>query len=106
MRDPRRSTHVVSCTTTASWYEVSRVGAARGRGQRIVREICRANDFGDLAARIRRDHVHVLESALQHLKPSRMMQAIMGRRRIAFSKIIGGCGRSVGRHGRKAIFGE
>ncbi len=62
----------------------------------LIREICRSSDIEILQGHIRPDHVHLLLSVPPHLAPSRVMQALRGRRRIIFSRITEGCGRSSG----------
>ena len=49
------------------------------RFERIVREMCRANDDRDREGAYRPDHVHLLLSVPPKLSPSRVMQAIKGK---------------------------
>ena len=70
----------------------------------LIREICRALDIEILQGHVRPEHVHLLLSVPPPLAPSRVMQAIKGKRPIISCRTIGGCGRrsGVGTCGRAA----
>ena len=62
----------------------------------LTREICRSLDIEIVKGHVRPDHVHLLLDVPPRLAPSRVMQAIKGKRRIIYCKITASCARSFG----------
>ncbi len=85
MADYRRAAHTVyqlhyHCVFTTKYRKPGLRGEAALEVRKLIREICQGNDIEIVAGHVPPDHVHLLLSVPPHLAPSRVMQAIKGKR--------------------------